>query len=115
MKEDLDFTGADYNYLSSYFIIGYCIGQIPSQMILTRGTYSDISRHWIKCANRIYAVRPSYWLPTCELLWTIVTFCFAAVRDVRDVLALRVVLGFLESPFAVGVLTIMGSWYTPRG
>lgn len=60
-------------------------------------------------------VRPSYWLPTCELLWSIVTFCFAAVQNVRDVFALRIVMGFLEAPFAVGVLTIMGSWYTPRG
>jgi ACS family pantothenate transporter-like MFS transporter len=60
-------------------------------------------------------VRPSIWLPTCELLWSIVTFCFAGVRNVRDVFALRIVLGFLEGPFAVGVLTIMGSWYTPRG
>ncbi|EEA22123.1 hypothetical protein EYB26_007787 [Talaromyces marneffei] len=95
MKEDLNFTGADYNLLSTFFIIGYVIGQVPSQMILTR-------------------VRPSYWLPTCELLWSIVTFCFAAAQNVRDVFALRIVMGFLEAPFAVGVLTIMGSWYTPR-
>lgn len=38
MKEDLNFEGAEYNYLSSFFIIGYCLGQIPSQLILTRGT-----------------------------------------------------------------------------
>ncbi|EED16168.1 allantoate permease, putative [Talaromyces stipitatus ATCC 10500] len=95
MKEDLHFTGADYNLLSTFFIIGYVIGQVPSQMVLTR-------------------VRPSYWLPTCELLWSIVTFCFAAVQNVRDVFALRIIMGFLEAPFAVGVLTIMGSWYTPR-
>lgn len=50
-----------------------------------------------------------------ELLWTIVTFCFAAVQNVRTVFALRFVLGMLESPFAVGILTLMGSWYTPRG
>lgn len=50
-----------------------------------------------------------------EFLWTIVTFCFAAVKDVCQVSAIRFLLGFLESPFVVGVLTIMGSWYTPRG
>lgn len=37
MKEDLHFTGADYNLLSTFFIIGYVIGQVPSQMVLTRG------------------------------------------------------------------------------
>jgi ACS family pantothenate transporter-like MFS transporter len=42
----------------------------------------------------------------------ILTFCFAAVPNVKTVFALRVFLH--ESPFAVGVLTLMGSWYTPR-
>lgn len=37
MKEDLHFTGADYNLLSTFFIIGYVVGQVPSQMVLTRG------------------------------------------------------------------------------
>jgi ACS family pantothenate transporter-like MFS transporter len=60
-------------------------------------------------------VRPSYYLPTAELLWSIVTFCFAAVQKVEHVFALRFIVGFLESPFAVGVITLMGSWYTPRG
>jgi type III secretory pathway component EscU len=50
-----------------------------------------------------------------ELLWTIITFCFASVQNVKTVFALRFILGMLESPFAVGVLTIMGSWYTPKG
>lgn len=36
MKEDLHFEGAEYNYLTSFFIIGYCVGQVPSQLILTR-------------------------------------------------------------------------------
>jgi ACS family pantothenate transporter-like MFS transporter len=38
MKEDLNFSGADYNLLSTFFIIGYIIGQVPSQLILTRGS-----------------------------------------------------------------------------
>jgi ACS family pantothenate transporter-like MFS transporter len=49
-----------------------------------------------------------------ELLLTILTFCFASVQNVKTVFALRFILGMLESPFAVGVLTIMGSWYTPN-
>ncbi|KAK1485141.1 pantothenate transporter liz1 [Colletotrichum tamarilloi] len=95
MKEDLDFQGNEYNLLQTFFTCGYLVGQIPSQFLLTR-------------------FRPSIYLPVAELLWTIVTFCFAAVKDVRHVLAMRFLVGFLESPFAVGVLTIMGSWYTPR-
>ncbi|KAL2798660.1 major facilitator superfamily domain-containing protein [Aspergillus keveii] len=95
MKEDLNFHGNQYNLLTTFFTCGYLIGQIPSQFLLTR-------------------VRPSYYIPTVELLWSIVTFCFASVKSVKAVFALRFIIGMLESPFAVGVLTIMGSWYTPR-
>ncbi|KAF2014042.1 putative allantoate permease [Aaosphaeria arxii CBS 175.79] len=95
MKEDLNFKGRQYNLLATFFTCGYLVGQIPSQFILTK-------------------VRPSVYLPTVELLWTILTFCFAAVPNVKTVFALRFILGMLEAPFAVGVLTLMGSWYTPR-
>lgn len=95
MKEALSFHGNQYNLLTTFFTCGYLVGQIPSQLLLTR-------------------LRPSYYIPTVELLWTIVTFCFAAVQDVKHVFALRFLMGFLESPFAVSILTIMGSYYTPR-
>lgn len=95
MKEDLRFHGNQFNLLQTFFICGYLVGQIPSQLLLTR-------------------LRPSYYLPTAELLWTVVTFCFAAVHKVEHVFALRFLIGALESPFAVGVLTLMGAWYTPR-
>ncbi|KAF2644628.1 retrograde regulation protein 2 [Massarina eburnea CBS 473.64] len=95
MKEDLNFQGNQYNLLLTFFTCGYLVGQIPSQFLLTR-------------------IRPSIYLPTVELLWSILTFCFAAAPNVKTVFALRFLLGMLESPFAVGVLTLMGSWYTPR-
>ncbi|KAL4907731.1 hypothetical protein BDW74DRAFT_175511 [Aspergillus multicolor] len=95
MKEDLNFHGNQYNLLTTFFTCGYLIGQIPSQFLLTR-------------------IRPSYYIPTVELLWSIITFCFASVQNVKTVFALRFLVGMLESPFAVGVLTIMGSWYTPK-
>lgn len=37
------------------------------------------------------------------------------MQSTKQVFALRFVIGMLESPFAVGVITLMGSWYTPRG
>ncbi|KAH7120749.1 retrograde regulation protein 2 [Dendryphion nanum] len=95
MKEDLGFKGNQYNLLATFFTCGYLVGQIPSQFLLTR-------------------IRPSIYLPSVELAWSILTFCFAAVPNVKTVFALRFLLGMLESPFAVGVLTLMGSWYTPR-
>ncbi|KAJ9216640.1 hypothetical protein DTO166G4_1856 [Paecilomyces variotii] len=95
MKEDLNIHGDQYNLLTTFFTCGYLVAQIPSQFILTY-------------------IRPSYYLPSVELLWSIATFCFAAVQNTRDVFALRFIVGMLEAPFAVGVITLMGSWYTPR-
>lgn len=97
MKEDLNFHGNQYNLLMTFFTCGYLVGQVPSQFLLASSK-----------------IRPSIYLPTVELLWTVVTFCFAAVPNVRTVFALRFILGMLEAPFAVGVITLMGSWYTPR-
>ncbi|KAN0096657.1 putative allantoate permease [Hyaloscypha variabilis] len=95
MKEDLNIHGNQYNLLTTFFTCGYLVGQIPSQLLLTK-------------------FRPSYYLPAVEFLWTIITFCFAAVQSTKQVFALRFLIGMLESPFAVGVITLMGSWYTPR-
>lgn len=36
MKEDLNFRGNQYNLLSTFFTCGYLVGQIPSQILLTR-------------------------------------------------------------------------------
>lgn len=36
MKEDLNFHGNQYNLLSTFFTCGYLVGQIPSQLLLTR-------------------------------------------------------------------------------
>jgi MFS transporter, ACS family, pantothenate transporter len=95
MRDDLNFKGREYNLLFTFFTSGYLVGQIPSQLLLTR-------------------IRPSWYLPTLELLWSCLTFTFAAVQHVRHVFALRFLIGVLESGFAVGIITIMGSWYTPR-
>lgn len=95
MKEDLNFHGNQYNLLATFFTCGYLVGQIPSQLLLTR-------------------FRASWYLPTAELCWSIITFGFAGVQNVKTVFALRFVIGMLESPFAVGVITVMGGYYTKR-
>jgi ACS family pantothenate transporter-like MFS transporter len=113
MKEDLNIHGNQYNLLTTFFTCGYLVGQVPSQLLLTK---CMAPRTESPCNTDLsLSVRPSYYLPAVELLWTILTFCFAAVQSTKQVFALRFLVGMLESPFAVGVITLMGSWYTPRG
>lgn len=116
MKEDLNIHGNHYNLLTTFFTCGYLVGQIPSQLLLTKCMIPQIqvSFHSGVLIQELL-VRPSYYLPAVEFLWTIITFCFAAVQTTKQVFALRFLIGMLESPFAVGVITLMGSWYTQRG
>lgn len=96
LKEDLNVQGNEYNLFSTLWTCGYIIGQIPSQLIITK-------------------IRPSIWIPCAEVLWAIFSFSFAAVKNVQQVYALRFLIGLAESPFYVGAMTMLGNWYTPKG
>lgn len=43
MKEDLNFHGNQYNLLATFFTCGYLVGQIPSQLLLTRCEFLSIA------------------------------------------------------------------------
>ncbi|OTA82932.1 hypothetical protein M434DRAFT_378757 [Hypoxylon sp. CO27-5] len=94
MKEDLRMNGNEINLVDTAWTVGYVVGQIPSQIILTK-------------------VRPSIWVPSCELLWTILTFCLAAAKTSDHVIAIRFFVGLAESIFYPAAHTVLGSWYKP--
>ncbi|KAI9741680.1 MAG: hypothetical protein M1834_000065 [Cirrosporium novae-zelandiae] len=94
MKEDLNMYGNQLNLIDTAWTVGYVIGQIPSQVILTR-------------------IRPSVWIPTCELIWTMLTFCLAAAKTANHVIAIRFFVGLFESIFYPAAHTILGAWYKP--
>ena len=48
MKEDLGLYGNQLNYMQTCWTVGYVIGEIPSNLLLTR-------------------VRPRYWIPAAEV------------------------------------------------
>ncbi|TDZ30779.1 Pantothenate transporter liz1 [Colletotrichum spinosum] len=94
MKEDLAMNGNELNLIDTAWTVGYVVGQIPSQIVLTK-------------------VRPSIWVPSCELLWTVLTFCLAAAKTSNHVIAIRFFVGLAESIFYPAAHTILGSWYKP--
>jgi ACS family pantothenate transporter-like MFS transporter len=94
MKEDLKMNKNELNMIDVAWTCGYVIGQVPSQIILTK-------------------VRPSIWIPSCELVWTLLTFCLAAVTTSNHVIAIRFFVGLLESIFYPAAHMILGSWYKP--
>ncbi|KAI1804679.1 MFS general substrate transporter [Daldinia bambusicola] len=94
MKEDLGMNGNEINLVDTAWTVGYVVGQIPSQIVLTK-------------------VRPSVWVPSCELVWTLLTFCLAAAKTSNHVIVIRFFVGLAESIFYPAAHTILGSWYKP--
>jgi MFS transporter, ACS family, pantothenate transporter len=80
MKEDLRMNANQLNIIDVAWTSGYVVGQLPSQIILTK-------------------VRPSIWIPSCELVWTMLTFCIAAATTSKQVIAIRFFVGLVESIF----------------
>ncbi|CAI7626500.1 unnamed protein product [Penicillium bialowiezense] len=95
MKEALDLKGNDLNYLTTYWNIGYIIGQIPSQLILTK-------------------IRPSIWLPALEISWSIFVMALASAKSAKTIFALRFFIGLFEASAYPGIITLLGNWYTPQ-
>lgn len=72
--------------------MGYIAGQIPSNMILSR-------------------TRPSVYLSCCVFVWGAVSLCSGFVKNFHQLLAVRIILGFTESPYFPGALFLLSAWF----
>ncbi|KAH8668727.1 pantothenate transporter liz1 [Xylariales sp. PMI_506] len=92
MKEDLGFVGNELNYMTTAWTVGYVIGEIPSNMLLTR-------------------IRPSILIPTVEVVWSVLTILLLKCTTSTQLYVLRFFIGLAESAFYPGMQYIIGSWY----
>ncbi|KAK5658150.1 hypothetical protein OQA88_2123 [Cercophora sp. LCS_1] len=92
MKEDLDMFGNELNYAMTAFTAGYIIGEIPSNLLLTR-------------------IRPSIYIPALQIIWTGLTMCTASVKNTTQLYALRFLIGLFEAGYYPGLQYMIGSWY----
>ncbi|KAF2448552.1 pantothenate transporter [Karstenula rhodostoma CBS 690.94] len=92
MKEDLGLYKNQLNYMQTCWTVGYVIGELPSNMMLTR-------------------FRPSRWIPCMEMIWAVLTFCLARANSATTIYVLRFFIGLAESTFYPGMQYIIGSWY----
>ncbi|KAI0090926.1 MFS general substrate transporter [Irpex rosettiformis] len=89
MKTD---HGNELNYITTAWTCGYVIGQIPSNMLITR-------------------IRPSIWIPLMELIWSGLTMVLAASNNFSTLVAIRFFVGLAESTFYPAIQYVIGSWY----
>ena len=94
MKEDLNMYGNQLTYATTMWTVGYVIGQIPSNMILTR-------------------VAPRYWIPMLEIGWGICTLASYKVNTYQQMYAIRFFVGLFESGFYPAAQYLLGSFYKP--
>jgi len=92
MKEDLGLHGNQLNYITTAWTCGYVIGQIPSNLLITR-------------------IRPSIWIPLMELTWSALTMVLASANNFNTLIAIRFFVGLAESTFYPAIQYVIGSWY----
>ncbi|KAI9329897.1 major facilitator superfamily domain-containing protein [Zopfochytrium polystomum] len=92
MEKEYNLSSTNYSVILIIFFVGYVIGEVPSNMILTR-------------------VRPSIYLPALMLLWGAVSIAFAGTHNWQQVAVIRFIIGLIESGFAPGVAFLLSSWY----
>ncbi|KAF7556906.1 hypothetical protein G7046_g6162 [Stylonectria norvegica] len=95
MKEGLSLFGNELVEFTTYFSIGYALFIVPSQMIQTR-------------------IRPSLFLPLCEIIWGILTLVTYKAQNAKTIFALRFFLGVFESTSWPGIVNLIFNWYTPK-
>ncbi|KAL4780282.1 major facilitator superfamily domain-containing protein [Aspergillus varians] len=94
MKEALSLYGNELVEFTTYFSIGYALAIVPSQMIQTM-------------------IRPSIFLPACEVIWGLLTLSTHAAKNAQTVYAIRFFLGIFESTSWPGLVSLIFNWYTP--
>ncbi|EED22606.1 pantothenate transporter, putative [Talaromyces stipitatus ATCC 10500] len=94
MEEDLEMYGNQLVTSTTIFTVGYVIGQVPFNLLLTR-----VSPRWV--------------IPTLEVGWGIAVICMSSVKSYQALYALRFLVGIFESGFYPGIHYMLGSWYKP--
>lgn len=73
-KADLSLYENQLNIMTTCWTVGYLIGEIPSNLMLTR-------------------FRPSIWIPPMELIWCVLTFALSRCQTANQIYGLRFVIG----------------------
>ncbi|KAK9479608.1 major facilitator superfamily domain-containing protein [Lipomyces japonicus] len=93
MGQDLDLDGNKFNYATSMYYVGYCLFQIPSNIVLTR-------------------LPAEYYLPAAEVAWGVFTLGTGFVKTYKQLMVLRFFVGLSATACYVGNAHIVNSWYT---
>ncbi|RSL52321.1 hypothetical protein CEP51_015073 [Fusarium floridanum] len=92
MNDDLGLTDEEYSLAIVVFIIGYILGQVPSNMFLTR-------------------LRPSLYIPGMMIAWGTVVCLMSLIKTPAQLIGCRLLLGLMEASFVPAVVFLISTWY----
>lgn len=95
IDKDLKLTPTQYSTCVSILFVGYILGGIPSNMLITR-------------------IRPSWYMGSAMVLWAIVSTLTGIAKNFTGLLLTRFFLGVTEAPFYPGALYLLSIFYTRK-
>ncbi|RYP27642.1 hypothetical protein DL767_007572 [Monosporascus sp. MG133] len=98
LPEDLNLRAdsGEFQTAVSILFVGYILMQLPSNLFL----------------NKIG--KPAIYLPTCMIVWGVISAATAEVTNFGGLLAIRFFLGFVEAAYFPGCLYYLSCWYTRK-
>jgi MFS family permease len=91
----LGLVGSNFSTAVSILSVGYVLGQLPSNMLITK-------------------IRPSAYLCGMAIVWSGVSAATCGVSDYRGLIGVRFALGVVEAPLLPGAIYLVGCWYTRK-
>jgi MFS transporter, ACS family, tartrate transporter len=95
MNSNLGFSSTAFGFGSGVFFLGYCLCEVPSNLIL----------------HRVGARR---WIARIMMSWGAISIAMMSIRSTSAFYALRFLLGAAEAGFFPGVVYYLSHWY-PEG
>jgi sugar phosphate permease len=95
MNADLGLTSAQFGFLTGIFFWGYCIFEIPSNVLLHR-------------------IGARTWIARILVSWGIVAVLTGFVHNIRQLYVARFLLGVAEAGFFPGILLYLTYWFRKR-
>src|SRR5205809_43153 len=92
MNADLGFSSAAFGFGSGVFFLGYCLFEVPSNLVL----------------HRVGARR---WISRIMISWGAISVAMLFVRTTHTFYVLRFLLGAAEAGFFPGVVYYLSHWY----
>ncbi|ERT01661.1 hypothetical protein HMPREF1624_02913 [Sporothrix schenckii ATCC 58251] len=96
LKTDLNMNSQQFSTAVSILFVGYLLMQIPSNLFLNK------------------TGKPAIYLPTCMIVWGVISGATAGCHNAGQLYAVRFFLGFIEAAYFPGCLYYLSCWYTRK-